>query len=175
MDIIFIIFLLVALAVGIFAAETDNFIFTTATIIATFTGLELFFAVPVWATIVANPTTLILFVFIYTAIGAAYTAIWRWPEFLKENSDNIHKQYDRYTKSNEDATLDNFLQSNVYNTYSASNRKAHLANWVLAWPLSLLWELSRKPVVWLWNNIYTILGNLFDRIAKRVTKNILEK
>ncbi len=86
MDIIFIIFLLAALAVGIFASESDSFIFTTATILSTFVALDLLFSVPVWATIVANPIAIIMFVFAYVAVGSAYTAIWRWPEFIRENS-----------------------------------------------------------------------------------------
>ena len=174
MDIIFIIFLLAALAVGIVASESDNFFFSTATIISTFVALDLFFSIPVWTTIVANPITIIMFAFGYVAAGSAYTAIWRWPEFLRENSEVLQKRYTSYLVKHQDHTKDDFMASYEYRDFTASSNKASLANWVLAWPLSLTWELSRKPAIWVWETAYDILGNLFTRIGRRVTSNILK-
>ena len=174
MDIIFIIFLLVVLVVGIVAAESNNWSFTTATVISTFVALELFFGVAVWATIVANPLTILLFTFIYIAVGAAYTAIWRWPVALRDRANDIQSSYDSYLANNKDHTKDDFMNSYVYAKYTASANKASLANWVLAWPLSLLWELARKPAIWVWNTTYDVLGNLFERVGKRVSANILK-
>jgi uncharacterized membrane protein len=174
MDIIFIIFLLVVLVVGIVAAESNNWSFTTATVISTFVALELFFGVAVWATIVANPLTILLFTFIYIAVGAAYTAIWRWPVALRDRANDIQSSYDSYLANNKDHTKYDFMNSYVYAKYTASANKASLANWVLAWPLSLLWELARKPAIWVWNTTYDVLGNLFERVGKRVSANILK-
>lgn len=174
MDIIFILFLLAALAVGIFAAENDSFIFTTATIISTFVALDLFFSVPVWATIAANPLTIILFMFAYVIAGAAYTAFWRWPEYLREHSGYIQETYTDYISKHQDHTKDDFMSSYQYREFTASYNKTSLANWVLAWPLSLTWELARKPAIWIWEKTYEVLGNLFTRIGHRVTSNILK-
>jgi hypothetical protein len=174
MDIIFIIFLLAALAVGIFASESDNFIFTTATIISTFVALDLFFSVPVWATIVANPITIVMFAFAYVAVGSAYTAIWRWPVYLRDHSITIKDRYDSYITKHQGHTKDDFMSSYEYRDFTASSNKASLANWVMAWPLSLTWELARKPAIWVWETTYEILGNLFTRVGRRVTSNILK-
>jgi hypothetical protein len=174
MDVIFIIFLLAALAVGIFASESDSFIFTTATILSTFIALDLFFSVPVWATIVANPITIILFAFAYVAVGSAYTAIWRWPEFLRERREQIQSSYDSYISRHQDHTKDDFMASYDYRDFTASSNKSSLANWVMAWPLSLTWELARKPAIWVWETAYEVLGNLFTRVGRRVTSNILK-
>jgi predicted membrane protein len=174
MDILFIIFLLFACGLAIVAAEADNFIFTTATMLSTFIVLDVFFAVPIWATILSNPLTIIMFVFAYTLVGAAYTAMWRWPESLQERASEIQEQYARWTKMNETLTKQDFMNSYEYSKYSASYNYDKLANWVLAWPFSLAWELARKPAIWLWNTSYEILGTLFDRIAKRVITKILK-
>jgi hypothetical protein len=174
MDIIFIIFLLVVLAVGIVAAESDNWLFTTATVISTFVALELFFGVAIWATIVANPLAILLFTFIYVAVGAAYTAIWRWPVALRDLAENIQSSYDMYLDGHQGHTKEDFMNSYAYSKYTASANKASLANWVLAWPLSLTWELARKPAIWVWNTTYEVLGNLFERVGKRVSANILK-
>ena len=174
MDIIFIIFLLAALAVGIFASESDSFIFTTATILSTFVALDLLFSVPVWATIVANPITIIMFAFAYVAVGSAYTAIWRWPEHLRENSNVIKDRYASYLVKHQGHTKDDFMSSYEYRDFTASSNKSSLANWVMAWPLSLTWELARKPAIWVWETAYEVLGNLFTRIGRRVTSNILK-
>lgn len=174
MDIILIIFLLVVLAIGIVAAESDNWLFTTATIIATFTALDLFFGVAIWSTIVSNPLAILLFTFIYVAVGAAYTAIWRWPVALRDMADHIQDSYESYLEGHQGHTKEDFMASYSYNKYTASYNKSSLANWVLAWPLSLTWELARKPAIWVWNTTYEVLGNLFERVGKRVTMGILK-
>jgi len=174
MDILLIIFLLVALAIGILAAESDNFVFTTAVIISTFAGLDLFFGWPIWASILANPFTILLFAFGYLIVGSAYTAIWRWPEFLRDNKDKIRNDFAKYIKEHVGATEEQYMNSANYTyNYSASSNKTSLANWVLAWPLSLTWELARKPAIWLWDNVYELLGTTFDRIGKSVSRKIL--
>jgi K+-sensing histidine kinase KdpD len=177
MDIIFIIFLLVALAVGIFASESDSFIFTTATILSTFVALDLFFSVPVWATIVANPLSIIMFVFAYAMAGSVFTTVWRWPEYLRERSSEIKYSYDAWaakqTDSDSAASKQQFMNSYAYREYTASYNSNKLVNWVLAWPFSLAWELARKPAIWLWDTVYDVLGNLFERVGKYVTAKIL--
>lgn len=174
MDIILIIFLLVVLAIGILAAESDNWVFTTATFITTLASLDFFFGVAIWATIVANPLTILLFTFIYVAIGAAYTAIWRWPVALRDSAEDIKDSYDDYIKKHQGHTKEDFMASYSYSKYTASSNKSSLANWVLAWPLSLIWELARKPAIWIWNTSYEVLGKLFERVGKRVSANILK-
>lgn len=174
MDIIFIIFLLVVLVVGIVASESDNWLFTTATFITTLAALDFFFGVAIWSAIVSNPLAILLFTFIYVAVGAAYTAIWRWPVALRDLSAHIQDSYAEYMKGHQDHTKEDFMASYSYSKYTASYNKASLANWVLAWPLSLTWELARKPAIWIWNTTYDVLGKLFERVGKRVTANILK-
>lgn len=174
MDILFIIFLLVAIGIAILAAESDSWVYTTTVFISTFAALDFVFGVPIWATILSNPLTIIMFTFIYVAVGAAYTAIWRWPVALRDKSEQIQDSYESYLKNHKEHNKKDFIDSNAYSKYTASYNKSSLANWVLAWPFSLAWELARKPAIWLWNNIYHSLGNLFEHIGKSVTNKILQ-
>jgi hypothetical protein len=174
MSILLTIFILAAISIAIFAAESDNFIFTTTTIIATFATLDVVFGVPIWATILTNPLTIIMFIFAYVIVGAIYTAIWRWPEFLRERVISIQDSYACWAKSHKDSTKQDFVNSHSYSQYTASYNSEKLANWVLAWPFSLAWELARKPTIWLWNSTYELLGNMFERVGKRVTNKILQ-
>jgi hypothetical protein len=174
MSILLTIFIIVALIIAIVAAESDNFIFTTATMLATFAALQLLFGVPVWGAIVANPLNIILFTVLYVAAGAAYTAVWRWPEFLRERSHKIKDSYESWAAKHPTLIMADFKESYDYSSYKAGNNADKLANWVLAWPFSMVWELARKPAIMLWKVTYDVLGTMFTRIGHHVTDKILQ-
>jgi hypothetical protein len=171
---LFIIFISASLVVGIVASESDNAIFSTAVILGFFAALELLFSVPIWAAVSANPLTIILALLGYLVAGAVYALVWRWPEYLRNNSDVIKSDYKRYVREKGGDNVDDFLNDNYYNSYSASKNSNYIANWVMSWPLSLLWELARKPAIWIWRNAYTLLANYFEAISKKTVKNVLK-
>lgn len=175
MEILFILFLIIAIIAGIVAAESDNFFFSTGVIISFFAALEWLFAIPIWATIVTNPLTVIMLLLGYLVVGSVYTMIWRWPEYLRYKSPAIRTDFARLLRDKKVATIEEYMELHDYkHHYSASSNKDYIANWVLAWPFSMTWELSRKPAIWVWNNMYRVLANSFERIGKLVTARILK-
>jgi hypothetical protein len=174
MTTLLIIFIVIALIVGIFASESNSATFSTAVILSFFAVLELAFDVPIWAAIVANPLTIIALLLAYLAAGAAYTMIWRWPEYIRSKMVEIKSEYSRYVKETKSADVDEFMNDRHYNKYTASRQSDYIANWVMSWPLSLAWELSRKPAIWTWKTVYSLLRNYFERIGKRTIKNVLK-
>lgn len=179
------IFLLAFLAVGIVVSEYDNFAMGTFTLIAGLSLLQWVFDVPVWAAIVSNPFIVILFAIVYIACGSFYTGFWRFPNFVSKNKLKIQLAYESWIKnsnpsaSKEEYTdklrseqkFEEFLDSPSY-PMSASSNKNRLASWVLMWPFALLWELSHKPAIWLWEAIYYNLGEVFQQASKKAARKI---
>jgi hypothetical protein len=173
MTTLLIIFIAVALVAGIVASESNSVIFSTAVILSFFAVLELAFDVPIWAAIVANPLTVVALLLAYLVAGAVYAMVWRWPEYLRNKSEAIKSEYARYVRENKVDNVDEFINDNYYNSYSASRNSDYIANWVMSWPLSLAWELARKPAIWTWKTVYSLLSGYFEGISKRTIKKVL--
>lgn len=169
----FLAFIGLFVVTGIAASELDSFALGTATFVVGLLGMQIFFDMPVWATISGNPLSLILFIAIFIVLGAAYTAVWRWPEFLRDHSSDITSDY-RHFNAKHKGSFDEFLQSDSYR-FTASKHKDRLATWVITWPFSLVWELSRKPIKYTYRLVYTTLGDTFERIGTRVARSIHER
>jgi hypothetical protein len=169
----FIVFIGLIVVTGIVASEIDNFALGTATFVIALIGAQVLFDIPVWAAIASNPLSLVLFITLFTLIGAAYTAIWRWPEFLRDNASTIKSAYNQY-KNKHKGNFDEFLQSDSYE-FTAAKHKDRLATWIITWPFSLVWELSRKPIKYVYKIIYEALGGAFERIGISVARRIHEK
>jgi len=162
---------------GIFSAEMDSALMATATFVIGIITLEWGFQIGIWAMIVSNPLWAVGLVILYVASGAAYTAIWRWPEYIRKNKTEIMDRYHRWARgldSNEDNSFDAFLDSDEYR-FNAWNHKERLGTWVGMWPFSLFWELLRKPAIWVWNTAYASLGNAFQTIGRRTARKLYEK
>jgi len=183
------LFGLVVLGSLIWASESDSFILGSAVILISAVVAQFVFTIPVWATIVANPFILILYIAFFAAIGAVYTAMWRLPNYIKKNADNIQRDYETWTKEQEgwlrraqkdgstetkiDISYEKFLDSSSYH-YSVRDNKDRVASWVLLWPASLTWELMHKPFIWLWDSVYCGLGKVFEKINRDQAKKVLE-
>jgi len=176
------LFGLVVLSGMFWASHVDSFILGLGVIFISLVSAQFLFAIPVWATIVANPFILIMYIVFYGAIGSIYTALWRLPNYIKKNGDRIQYDYDSWKQTQDglnrkgatrDTSFEAFLNSKSYN-YSVKNNKDRVASWVLLWPTSLMWELMHKPVVWLWDSAYFGLGKVFEKINHDQAKKILE-
>jgi K+-sensing histidine kinase KdpD len=178
------LFGLVVLSGILWASSVDSFILGSAVIFISLVTAQYFFAIPVWAAITANPFMLLVYVLLYGAIGAVYTALWRLPNYVKKNAKYIQNDYDSWKEKcqklnskvhNEvlDTSYDAFLNSAYYN-YSVKNNKDRVASWVLLWPTSLTWELIHKPFVFIWDNVYYGLGKVFEKVNHDYAKKILE-
>lgn len=195
------LFGLVVLSGILWASSVDSFVLGSAVIFISLVAAQFLFAIPVWAAITANPFMLLVYVVLYGAIGAVYTALWRLPNYVKKNADYIQNDYRAWKERQErwereakkdtvtalefklmnkdlenpfDTSYETFLNSNSYN-YSVKNNKDRVASWVLLWPTSLTWELIHKPFVFIWDNVYYGLGKVFEKINHNQAKKILEK
>lgn len=178
------LFGLVVLSGILWASSVDSFILGSAVIFISLVAAQFLFAIPVWATLAANPFMLIVYIVFYGAIGAIYTALWRLPNYIKKNSSHIQSDYNNW-KSNQDGwnrkghnetrdiSYEAFLNSTSY-SYSVKNNKDRVASWVLLWPTSLLWELIHKPFIFIWDSVYFGLGKVFENINHNQAKKILE-
>lgn len=173
-DFWFIIFSCFIIAGGVIASEVENFTVAVSTFIIGLVGLQWFFSIPVWGSIVDNPFSLLLYLLIYTIVGAAYTILWRWPEYIRENSVRISYDYKEYIARNPADSKEDFLNSRYY-AFSTSKHKQGIATWILAWPFSLFWELGRKPFKYAYNGIYTLIGDLLERVGRNVANKIISK
>lgn len=186
------LFGLVVLCSLMWASSSDSFILGSAVILLSAVVAQFVFAIPVWATIVANPFMLLLYIAVYAAIGSLYTAMWRLPNFLKKNADRIQSDYESWRNSQgswkeslkrkargeeeeapADVSFDTFLNSSYYN-YSVRNNKDRVASWVLLWPASFTWEMMHKPFIWVWESVYYGLGKTFEKINHNQARKILE-
>lgn len=170
----FILFTIAVIALGIFASEIESFAGGTGTFIIGLVSLQWWFGIPVWQSIVDNPLSVVLYLVIYTIVGAAYTLLWRWPEFLRDNAKVITNDYDRFMKHNIGSSKEDFVASDSY-PFPVKKYATHIYTWMLTWPFSLLWELSRKPIRYVYRVVYDSLGDTFGRIGKAVTMRILNK
>lgn len=171
----FLVFIGFIFIVGVIASEIDNFALGTATFVVALIGAQTLFDVPVWATISDNPLSLVLFLAAFIVVGAIYTAVWRWPEFIRDNSKTINADYVYCNKNKTDkVSFDEYLNSSYY-SFTASKHKDRLATWIITWPFSMVWELSRKPIKYTYKLVYSVVGAAFENIGTSVARRIHER
>lgn len=193
------LYLLVTLGSVIWASETDSFLVGIGVILIAWAVGEWVFGIPILASIIANPFMLIVYAVLYIAVGSIYTRLWKLPNFVKKNSDRIQSDYaswkDTKTRRNDmdwrdkargmiqgeveekeqvDVSFETFLNSSSYK-YSVRNNKDRVASWVMLWPASITWELSHKPFIWAWEQVYYGLGRVFEKANHDMARKILEE
>lgn len=168
-------FLLAFVVVGVIAVELDSFFVGVATLVVGFAGLQWMFDLPIWQTVAANPLMLIVYVAVYVAVGSLLTAMWNWPNYIKEHAESIKYGFKDYAISQKrgghEVTFDQYLESPSY-AYKAFKNKDRLAAWVLMWPFGLLWDLINRPARWIWNVVYYGLGDVFETISKNTARKV---
>lgn len=175
----FAFFTLAILVFGVVCAERDNFVLASATLLIGLVVAELAFAIPVWATIVAQPLAILLFVALYVAAGALYTALWRWPDWINSRAERIKGSFDDWNRNGTDkghgGSFEEFSNSYAYGAYTAAENKERLSTWVMMWPWSLFWVLANRPARWIWNQSYRVLGQLFDKVGRAQARRSVER
>lgn len=169
--------IIVFVIAGILSAELDSASLSAGTFVIGLIVLEWGLGIGVWALFVSNPLWIIGSIVLYVALGAAYTAFWRWPEYICEHDSELMDKFARWAHnlaSNEDKSFEAFMDSDEYN-YNAWQHKERLGTWVGMWPFSLSWELARKPAIWVWNTAYNSLGSTFQSAGRRAARKIHDK
>ena len=192
------IFALVVFASLVYSVEKDSFMLGGAILIISAVIAEFAFSIPIWASIVANPLMLVLYLAVYIAAGSLYAGFWKLPGFVRKNSSIIQRDYeswkkDKFRSDNHwadkvrqhvkgdpeptptvDVSFDAFLDSDSYR-FKVRKNKDRVASWVLLWPCGVTWELMHKPFIWLWESVYYGLGEVFERINRDTARKILEE
>jgi hypothetical protein len=173
----FFLFVMVVLVVGVIASEMDSFFAGTVTFVLTLAGLQLF-GYPIFTAILGYPIFLLIFLAIYVAAGSAYAVFYRYPRMLNSNKDKIRSEYEYFlrdgNKFESDQSYDEFMDSYRYQTFRPGSNLDSISTWVLMWPWGLFWDLLHRPIIWIYNNMYTGIGQALEKVGKSVTRRILK-
>ncbi len=111
---------------------------------------------------------LVTLFFVHLFLGVCW-ATKKWYDFSVDERDRLYDVYDRAAPS------DNFSPARTGSREeyarrhkpAAADNKARITNWMLLWPLSVLWwstTIPRRFVAW----VYERLSGVFDRITDKV-------
>lgn len=177
----FALFLIVFVACGTFTASVGSMFWSLIVIAAGAGAMQFLGGISILAILMTNPLLVVTVAAIYIGIGAAYTGLWRWPSHLRKHSGVIksvfQQWYDSHQKQLTGKTkaeaFEIFLDSDRYSSWHPSTNKERLSTWVLMWPFAMSWELSHKPLIWIFDTVYATLGEMFVVIGKQTArKNI---
>lgn len=177
----FALFLIIFVACGTFTASVGNMFWSLIVIAAGAGILEFLVGISILSILITNPLLVIAALAIYIGIGAAYTGLWRWPSHLSKHSGVIKSAFNQWRNSHEiqlagktkEETFELFLDSDRYNSWHPRSNKERLSTWVVMWPFAMGWELSHKPLIWVFETVYYTLGDMFVAIGKQTArKNI---
>lgn len=119
--------------------------------------------------VTASLPVLLVGIVAYTAIGVAYAYWYALPQFLHYNSAEIKSGYAHWSKDPYNSTRDvnEFVKSHHYH-FSIRDNKDRAASWVIVWPVSLLIELSHRPVTALYRKIGRVLEQRNAKLAASI-------
>lgn len=175
------LFFIIFVACGTFTATIGNMFWSIVVLAAGAGVLQFLAGIAILPILIANPLLIVAVVGGYIAIGAAYTGMWRWPSYLRRHSGYIKSEFTRWSEAREKQlagktkaeAFEIFLDSDFYATWHPSRNKERLSTWVLMWPFAMGWELSHKPLIWIFETVYYTLGDMFVAIGKNTArKNI---
>lgn len=176
---VWVILLSVAFIIVIlFNSVKDNALIAYCFIVLGGVLLEFGFKIPIIASIIANPILVVIGFITYIAIGILYAATFELPRYLYKNKDSIKQAHKNWVNTNKQQGIvsnqdEEFLNS-YYNDFSISKNKDKILSWIILWPYKVLWDISHKPFIFLWNKIYTITYKTFSEITNKTIKNILK-
>lgn len=171
----FFVFALLVFGVGIVSSEFDSFVGGVATLILLVSGLY-FFGAFSFESIFSAPLALLSGIILYIVIGFAYALLYRYPDHLNKNKDIIQEMWQNFQKSaGGDAKREDFYNDIRYRRFLPSQNVERITAWITLWPWSAFWDLSHKPIRWVYRNLYSLAGKMLDNISKRIFNNILDK
>lgn len=174
----FALFIIIFAACGTFTASVGNMFWSLVVLAAGAGILEFLIGISVLSILITNPLLVIAVLAIYIGIGAAYTGLWRWPSYLRRHSEYIKSEFNRWSEAREKQlagktkaeAFEVFLDSEFYATWHPRRNKERLSTWVLMWPFAMGWELSHKPLIWIFETVYYTLGDMFVAIGKNTAR-----
>ena len=161
------------LVVGIVSSEFDSILGGIVTFILL--AVALFYSGALSA-ITAAPFLVVLGLIVYVAAGFAYAILFRYPDYLQKYASYIQRDWEIFQENRAPAkpTREEFYASSSYREYTPKHNADRITAWIALWPWSFVWDLAHKPVRWLHKKLYTLAGEMLDRIGKRVFNRILD-
>lgn len=174
----FALFIIIFAVCGTFTATIGNMFWSLVVLAAGACILEFIIGISVLSILIANPLLVIAVLAIYIGIGAAYTGLWRWPSHLRKQSSTIKYAFEEWARprgkelqgKTKEESFEIFLDSANYSSWHPSRNKERLSTWVLMWPFAMGWELSHKPLIWIFETVYYTLGDMFVAIGKNTAR-----
>ena len=177
----FFLFVAAIFVCGIWSSEYDNIFTGTFTLVALAAGAQLF-GIPVIAVILANPLLLVVGVVAYIGIGLAYAVMYRYADFLRQRTSGIKIDWKEfqiaYKKDNDttgDPTHEEFRVSSKYVKYSPKYNADRIAAWTMMWPWAVFWDLTHKPIRWVYDTMYIFASRMLEKVSTRVSDKILDQ
>lgn len=152
---------------GIIACEIDSFVGGGLTFLGLLAAAQLWFAVPVWATITAAPVVAVLALVVYTAVGLVYAVLIRFPRFLASRQDQITSAWGEHIRNNPSDTGEDFRASYRFRPYTAAANDHRIASWAMLWPWGLAWDAANRPVRWMYRVLAKACAGLLARAERR--------
>lgn len=176
---LFIIAILVFIAIEVACAETENAWLGLGGVLIFVGILHYFFGLHMLHSLTENVLVSFLVLVGYFIAGGAYTVIWRYPDFLRKKKDKIIRDYHTFLNAGElentSESFDKFTTSSFYDKYAPKENLNSITTWVTLWPFAAGWELSHRPVIWLYKKIYKTIGELLERITRNIIRKTLGK
>jgi hypothetical protein len=164
MDLFFWGLMLVPFGVALAASEYESItagalaLIIAGLIVYSKTGVEPLY----WA--LTNWLTVLLYLGGYVFAGAIYATV-KWWWVVEKSTSRIQHDYNEYKKAFPNtSTVENFKTSS-YNSVKASLNKMRITGWMVWWPPSLVWSITHDLFTEIWNWVYNMFVNLFDKIA----------
>lgn len=163
-----ILAIVVITVLGIASVEWDNWFGGTVTFIGTLAAVQWWFALPVWATIVANPLLIISALVAYIVVGVAYSSLIRYPRWLASRQEQINTEWVAHCRANPDNIDEEaFHASYRFRPFTAASNSDRLAVWAAMWPWGVSWDIINRPVRAVYQHIHQAFGRALVKIERR--------
>lgn len=160
---------------GIVACELDSFVGGSVTFLGVLAAAQLWFAIPVWATITATPVVAVLALAAYVAVGLVYAVAIRFPRFLASRQTQIGEDWKDYIRNNPDDTEEDFRQSYRFRPYTAAANDSRIVSWAMLWPWGLAWDAANRPVRFIYRQLAHMCAGLLARAERRAILKSFDK
>jgi len=172
--------LLIDVAALMWCAETESPFVATFLLAATALVAEFVFGIAVFATVIANPLTIVLVVLGYLVAGVlwAYPKWWFFVRNIRDDYlDSVRsflrgKGYEEWESAK--AIPDDYLaiwwdghgvEWGRKFPVKARDHKRKIITWMAWWPVSMVWTLINDPIRKLYRYTYEVLRGTFDRVG----------
>ena len=126
------------------------------------------------AYVISNPLVFVGFVLLYFVVGGLYVLLWRYGRFIRDDEEEINYAFNEKKKRDADYTVEEFLTSDGYvYRYGPMSNKYRIFNWIMLWPLSLIGNVSYRPVVAITKFVYENITNSLKNVSKRVGRKVI--